>query len=230
MYAENKRAVVLWTGGKDCNLALHEARKIGYEIVCLVTFAMGDARFRAHPLHFIKQQAQALSIPHAVIPVNESYKKSYENAISEIKKKYNIETIITGDIAEIHGNTNWITDRSKPSGVNVFLPLWHIERGQLLHKILALNFKVIFSCVKAPWFTSDWLGKKLNSGVLDELNSIHKLKGLDICGEQGEYHTLVLDSPEYHSELSIDSFTEKKDAEIMYMEIGNISVREKQTA
>jgi uncharacterized protein (TIGR00290 family) len=227
---KNKRAVVLWTGGKDCNLALHEARKAGYEIICLITFAMGDANFRAHPLHFMKQQAHALNIPHVVISVNEPYKESYENAIAEIKKKYAIETIVTGDIAEIHGNTNWITDRSKPSGINVFLPLWHLEREQILNKLFDLNFKILFSCVKEPWFTTSWLSRELNAESLKELNSIHKLKGLDICGEQGEYHTLVLDSPEYHSELFIDSYTEQRAKEIMYMDIGNVSMIAKQTA
>ena len=224
---KNKRAVVLWTGGKDCNLALHEARKSGYKIIALVTFAMGDARFRAHPIHVMKQQARAIGIEHILMPVKEPYEESYERAIAEIKEKYNIQTIITGDIAEVHGNTNWITERSKPSGINVFLPLWHLGREKILQNIFTLNFKVIFSCVKEPWFTSGWLGRGLNSEVLTELHSIHRQKGLDICGEQGEYHTLVLDSPEYYAELSLDSFIEKKEEDIMYLEIENTSLRKK---
>jgi len=223
-----KKAVVLWTGGKDCNLALYEARKAGYEIVSLITFAAGHARFRAHPLHFIKQQARALGIPHVVVPVNEPYREGYEAAISGIKQEYKIQTIVTGDISEIHGNTNWITDRSKPSGVNVFLPLWHLEREQLLQQIIALNFKVIFSCVKEPWFTLDWLGRELNTAILEELKLMHTRQGLDICGEQGEYHTLVLDGPEYHSEIFIDSFSGQKEEGLMYMQIENISLKIKQ--
>jgi len=230
MLAVNKRAVVLWTGGKDCNLALYEAQLMGYEIVCLVTFAMGNARFRAHPIAVMEKQAEALGIPHAVISVNEPYKESYEEAILKVKNHYQIDTIFTGDIAEIHGNSNWITERSKPAGINVLLPLWHLDRQQLLNKIIALNFKVIFSCVKEPWFTSHWLGKELTQKTVPELNLIHELKGLDICGEQGEYHTLVLDNALYKNEIVIDSFSEQKDGEIMYMEINKISMKEKQLA
>jgi diphthine-ammonia ligase len=224
---KGNRAVVLWTGGKDCNLALHEARKSGYEILSLVTFAMGTARFLAHPLHFMKKQAQAMDLTHTVIPVQEPYKESYENAIAGIKRKYKIETIITGDIAEVHGNTNWISERSEPCGVKVFLPLWHSDRETVLEKIIALNFKVIFSCVKEPWFTGDWLGKELTRSTLQELNELHISRQLDICGEQGEYHTMVLNSPEYHWELFIDSYTARKKEAIRYMEIGSISMKEK---
>lgn len=229
MPANNSRAVVLWTGGKDCNLALHEAKKDGYEIIALVTFGWGDAKFLAHPIHVMKQQAKALNIPHVIIPLSEPYKESYEDAIAGIKTTYGIETIVTGDIAEIHGNTNWITDRSKPAGVKVYLPLWCHDRELLLQKLISLNFKTIFSCVKEPWFTSEWLGRSLTTKTLEELKSLHQLNGVDVCGEQGEYHTLVLDSPDYLYELCIDSFTMQQDKEIMYLEIENISLHKKQS-
>lgn len=230
MNVENKRAVVSWTGGKDCNLALLEAKKMGYEIVSLITFAMGNARFRAHPISVMEMQSKALGISHAIVAVNEPYKESYEEAIMQIKNQYQVDTIVTGDIAEIHGNTNWMTERSKPAGVNVLLPLWHLDRQQILNKLFASGFKIIFSCVKEPWFTSDWLGKELTQEVVTELTKIHELKGLDICGEQGEYHTLVLDGPLYKKEIVIDSFSEQKNDAIMHMEINKILMREKQIA
>jgi diphthine-ammonia ligase len=228
MPINNKRAVVLWTGGKDCNLALHEAKKGGYEIIALITFAMGNARFLAHPIYVMEQQAKALNLTHVIIPVHEPFKESYEQAIAGIKATYEIETIVTGDIAEIHGNTNWITDRSEPAGVEVYLPLWHLERTEILQKLLDLNFKTIFSCVKAPWFTDEWTGRSLTAETFAQLKILHQLNGVDMCGEQGEYHTLVLDGPEYICELNIDSFTAKKDNDMMYMEIERISLHKKQ--
>jgi diphthine-ammonia ligase len=230
MRTDNKKAVVLWTGGKDCNLALHEAKKSGYEIIALITFAMGDARFLAHPISVMKLQAKALDLPHIIIPVHEPYKEGYEDAIAELKRTYGIETIVTGDIAEIHGNSNWIRDRSEPAGVQVYLPLWHLERMQILRTLIDLNFKTIFSCVKEPWFTQEWLGKLLTAETLDQLKILHQLNGVDMCGEQGEYHTLVLDGPEYTSELIIDSFTAQKENAIMYMEIEKVTLHKKQFA
>ena len=57
-------AAVLWTGGKDSALALHEARLNGCRVRCLVTFASPEPNFLAHPLAFMKLQATALALPH----------------------------------------------------------------------------------------------------------------------------------------------------------------------
>src|SRR5665213_2132012 len=166
MSVSSKRAAVLWTGGKDCNLALYEAQQAGYEIVALITFMMGNGKFKAHPIDVMKLQAEALGIPYVTLPVAEPYKESYEDAIKKLKEEYDISTLVTGDIAEVHGNSNWITDRSKPAGAQVLLPLWHLDREQLLHRLFSLNFNVIFSCVKEPWFNSDWLGKEVNASTI----------------------------------------------------------------
>jgi len=210
------KAAVLWTGGKDCNLALYEARLAGYNVVSLVTFMMGNGNFKAHSLDIMKLKEESLDIPHYKIPVAEPYKESYEVAIQKLKEEQGIDTLITGDIAEIHGNTNWITERSKPAGVKVLLPLWHLDREQLLKRIFSLKFKVILSCVKEPWFSIDWLGRELNEKTLE---AFHSINNLDLCGEQGEYHTIVLDGPGYASEIKIDSYIPRKENEIMYMEI-----------
>ncbi|MBD0289498.1 MAG: hypothetical protein ICV79_29375, partial [Flavisolibacter sp.] len=183
------KAVVLWTGGKDCNLALYEAKTMGFEIAALISFSGKDVQFKAHPIEIMKAQSEALDIPHAVFEIKEPYKEGYEQAIQQVKDTYRIDTIVTGDIAEIHGSTNWITDRCRPSGINVFLPLWHIDREQILLRLFSLGFKIIFSCVKPPWFRSEWLGKALDESVIVELMELNVEKGLDICGEQGEYHT-----------------------------------------
>ena len=47
------------------------------------------------------------------------------------------------------------------------------------------------------------------------------IDNLDLCGEQGEYHTLVLNGPGYNSEISIGSFTPRKENEIFYMQMEN---------
>ncbi len=224
---QNNRAVVLWTGGKDCNLALHETKRRGYEVVRLITFAMQDAQFRAHPVIAMQKQAQALNIPYEVIPVGEPYKRSYEEALRKIKNRCQVETVVTGDIAEINGQPNWITQRSKPAGVSVFLPLWHMKREKILTKLCALGYTIIFSCVKEPWFTDEWLGRKINKETQKELAVLHKEKGVDMCGENGEYHTLVLNGPDYNKRLVIDSFIKEKDNVIMYLKIKNVTLQDK---
>jgi hypothetical protein len=62
------------------------------------------------------------------------------------------------------------------------------------------------SCVKAPWLTAAWAGRLLNQQAIAELQAIRQQTGLDLCGEEGEYHTLVTDAPDFRSRIQLGDF------------------------
>lgn len=39
-----------------------------------------------------------------------------------------------------------------------------------------------------------FLGRVLDAGLVEEMQR----RGIDVCGENGEYHTIVLDGPLFH--------------------------------
>lgn len=197
-----KNAAVLWTGGKDCALALYKAQQAGYKIQYLVTFVPENSNFKAHNLGLIQNQVQAMGVPYLKLTVKPPMKESYENAISTLKSEYNITTLITGDIDEIDGHpTNWIEERAKGTGVSVFNPLWKKDRKDLIHELINNQFEVIFSLVKKPFFTKDWVGRHIDLGTLEELQKLN----IDICGENGEYHSMVLNAPFFKEALQLSS-------------------------
>ena len=219
---------VSWTGGKDSSLALYEAEKLGCEICCLVTFAPGQGSLIAHPLDFIRLQAKALGLPHCLLKVDDPFDQSYEDAIALLKEQQGIDTLVTGDIGEVAGHDpNWIVERSVHCGVDVIRPLWHRERLELLEKLLTLRFKVVFSCVKSPWFTDEWLGLELSPDLVQRLSGMSERTGLDICGEQGEYHTLVVDGPQFRERIQIESYSKRVEGSVMYIELENLKLCEK---
>lgn len=212
----NQKAAVLWTGGKDCAFAFLKAQEAGYQLTHLVTFAPKNPNFKAHNLSFIKQQIDAIGLPHLLLTVIPPLQESYENAIAQLKQKYNIHTLVTGDIDEIEGHSNWIATCSQKSGMNVFTPLWKKDRETILQELLHYNFKIIFSLVKKPFFTSDWAGKSLDQYTITRLKQ--KLN-IDICGENGEYHTMVLHAPFYTKEIQLDLFQIETHEEYAYINI-----------
>lgn len=222
-----KTAAVLWTGGKDSSLAFSKAESSGYRIECLVTFVPQGARFRAHPLSFMKYQEDALGVSHYVIDVKEPFKQSYESAILSLKERHGIHTLITGDIAEVDGYPNWIVECSRKPGVNVLTPLWGRDRLGILKELLTLKFRVVFSCVKKPWFTEKWLGMALNEDSVKQLCEINSTSQLDICGEQGEYHTLVLDGPQFKKSIHINAYSKHEEDSLMYIRIQSAVLRNK---
>ena len=212
-------AAVLWTGGKDSALALHEARRAGWRVRCLVTFAPPEPEFLAHPIAVMKLQAEALGLPHVLWPVQAPFAQSYEAGLRWLKETLHVDTAITGDIAEVGGRPNWIRERSRPAGMNVLTPLWGRDRLTLLRQLLAARFNVVFSCVKTRWLTPDWVGRPLDENAIAELRARREHNGLDLCGEEGEYHTLVTDAPDFQRRVRLGATEVRECDALAYMKI-----------
>ena len=214
-----RNAAMLWTGGKDSSMALYEADQNGYGVRCLVTFAPPDSDFLAHPLGFIKMQALALALPHYIFLVSAPFEKSYEICLCRLRDEMGINCVVTGDIAEVNGNPNWVRERSRPVGMHVHTPLWERDRNILLRQLLDRGFKARISCVETRWFDEGWVGRELNDSAIAELRIIREKTGLDLCGEEGEYHTLVTDGPLFKRGIVIRSYSKRVSGSRAYMEI-----------
>lgn len=221
----SKSAAILWTGGKDSALALYEAQLLGYHILSLVTFVPTEARFRAHPLSVLAHQAEALGITLQLVEIGEPYRESYRDAIQKLVQEQGIGTLVTGDIAEVDGYPNWIRECCKGirgttgEEVQVFTPLWHFQREEVLQRLLALGFKVVFSCVKKPWLTWEWAGRELDQHAVNDLLELRSENGMDICGENGEYHTLVLDGPNFLQPIQLNICGRSEDGDLINLVI-----------
>jgi diphthine-ammonia ligase len=212
-----KNAAMLWTGGKDSSMALYEAGRNGYRVRCLVTFAPPEPEFLAHPLDFVKMQAQALALPHHVFVISAPFEKSYENSLFRLRDEMDIGCVVTGDIVQVDGKPNWIRERSRPVGIDVHTPLWGRNRNALLGQMIDRGFKACFSCVDTRWLDENWVGRELDQQAIAELRIIRKRSGLDLCGERGEYHTLVTDGPQFVRRINIRSHSRRAADSLVYM-------------
>jgi len=211
-------------------MALYEAGQDGYCVRCLVTFAPPDPAFLAHPLDFMKMQARSLALPHHVLPVSAPFERSYEAGLRRLRDDMGIDGVVTGDIAEVDGQPNWIRERSRPVGISVHTPLWGRDRNTLLRQLLDRGFKARFSCVKKRWLDEGWVGRELNDPAVAELRVIRDQTGLDLCGEEGEYHTLVVDGPRFTRGIDILSFSRRVTDAMAYMEIHELALADPATS
>lgn len=197
------KVAVSWSGGKDSALAYHKAIAQGHKVCCIVAFLWENPSL-AHPIEIIELQAEALRTKLIKAYVREPYFEHYRQAVNQLAKEEGIEAIITGDIAPLdafHGN--WMENVCMGSGLKVAKPLWGMDRQRIMEELMRKGFKVIFSCVKKPWFNEEWLGCELNLETLERLKDLSAKQGIDLCGENGEYHTLVLDSPDFNKYIEI---------------------------
>lgn len=212
-------AAMLWTGGKDSAMALYEAGQNGYRVRCLVTFAPPEPHFLAHPLAIMRMQAHALALPHYVLPISVPFEGSYETSLRRLQDDWGIGCVVTGDIAEVDGHPNWIRERSRPVGMSVHTPLWGRERNVLLRQLLERGFKARFSCVDTRWLDENWIGRELDDAAVAELCSIRESTGLDVCGEGGEYHTVVIDGPRFTRAIDVCAYSKRAAGSLVYMDI-----------
>ncbi|HET7545489.1 MAG TPA: hypothetical protein VFK05_36730 [Polyangiaceae bacterium] len=192
---------VLWTGGKDSALALH--RTVRSEVRELVTFVPPDAHFQAHDLELMAWQARALGLPHRRMVVDSPYQQGYERALAELLAS-GIECVVTGDIAPVDGQPNFIEGCAERVGMRVSLPLWGVDRALHLREIVALGFDVLLTFVNEPWLDASWVGRHLDARALAELADLGRTNGLDAAGENGEYHSMVLTGPGWNAALDVE--------------------------
>lgn len=103
-------------------------------------------------------------------------------------------------------------------------PLWGRDRLVLLQQQLANGFKAIYSCVNTRWLTVAWLGRELDDAAIADLRSVRDRTGLDLCGEEGEYHTLVTGGPSYTRPIRILSHSKRTRDWLACMEIHELEL------
>ncbi|HWR40951.1 MAG TPA: adenosine nucleotide hydrolase, partial [Patescibacteria group bacterium] len=98
--------------------------------------------------------------------------------------------VVFGDIdLEEHGL--WEEKVCNNAGLKLSLPLWKNERRELVTEFISLGFKAIIVTINEKMLNPKFLGRVLSMSLLEELEQ----QGVDLCGENGEFHTAVLDGP-----------------------------------
>jgi uncharacterized protein (TIGR00290 family) len=171
----------------------------------------GTHNMEAHRMEWQRLQGQAMGIPivDGILELNErkdNYKEAYAAAIRKVQQEYDIQYIITGDIDFVFTSTDnfmqQVCTHFDTGGVQVLLPLWQQDRKELLMEMLSRNFDICFCCVKTPHFDESWIGRRLDAAAIQEMET---KDGLDLTGENGEYHTMVVNGPMYHMTLEFVS-------------------------
>jgi diphthine-ammonia ligase len=195
----NKKVVVSWTGGKDGCFACYKAISGGFDVSYLLSFR-DKKRSGSHEINreLLSAQSQAIGIPVLQIDFI-SYEQEFLKAVRNLKESgAGIEGAVFGHI-ETHKN---LVDRiCSDLDIKLILPLWNSDSGQIIIDFIDAGFEAIVVSAKADLFGKEWLGRKIDKEFVSDLRSFHK--GLDLCGEFGEYHTFVIDGPVFKNRIRV---------------------------
>ena len=199
------KTVSSWSGGKDSCYAFMKAIDEGYKPTALLNIMNENGKVsRSHGLSLVilKQQAEAIGVPlHATPATWKEYEKKYIKTLKIVKEKYGIEAAVFGDI-DLQAHRDWEEKVCEIADLVALLPLWQGERRQLVINMINSGIKaVIVSCNTE--MGEKYLGREITIALIDELES----QGIDVCGENGEYHTVVIDCPIFSKPIILPEYS-----------------------
>jgi uncharacterized protein (TIGR00290 family) len=191
-----------WSGGKDSCLSLYKSLGRSGRLACLVTmFTEDNQRSRSHGLHreVLEAQAKALGVPLLTAAASWDH---YEAAFMELlgqAKALGAESAIFGDI-DIPRHREWEENVCRAASLNAELPIWQCDRMTLLEEFWTAGFEARIVVAREGVVDRRFLGRILDSQTAEELAAC----GVDACGENGEFHTVVTAGPLFREPIELE--------------------------
>ena len=196
-----KKFVTSWSGGKDSCFAMMKAMGNGFTPMVLLNMMNENGKVsRSHsiPKEILERQADMLELPIFTKPASwDVYEQIFIATLRELKELYQLDTAIFGDI-DLQEHRDWEEKVCDATGLMAILPLWKQNRKELVLSMIESGIETyIVSCNdKMGEF---FLGKKITTPLIEQLEKI----GIDACGENGEYHTLVVNAPIFKNRVDV---------------------------
>ncbi len=200
---DNLAVISSWSGGKDSCLACYKVIQQGYQVRYLLNFISREYKrccFHGIEAKLLQLQAELIGTPLVQKEVSadmQKYEQEFKEAVTELKIQ-GVKKIVFGDIYLLD-HMNWVERVCKDLDIEPIEPLWNVSTSVILEEFIDLGFKAVVVSCQADKFGRDFVGRQVNKELLAELKS----KDICPCGENGEFHTLVLDGPLFKRRIEI---------------------------
>ena len=193
---------VSWSGGKESSLACYKAKANGLTPSYLLNMTVEDgSRSRTHGLgrQVLSLQAEAIGIPLIQRKTSwKEYEDNFKKVVLELKER-GIKGGVFGDI-DLEEHRGWVKRVCQEINIRPYLPLWGKPQRQILEDFINLGFQAIVVAINSEILDERWVGRKIDGEFLKDITGI---ESITLCGEAGEYHTLVIDGPIFKKSMRI---------------------------
>jgi len=206
------KAVGLFSGGKDSLYAVHLVEKQGVTVDHLLTLipSLPWPSPHAENIEALKILAGFMGRRLTIV----DFKR--EGAFVEALKSLEVDALVAGDIL-VEAHVLGLQDVCSKVGLELLEPLYRRDTSELFHEIFGLGFKALITGVKLKDLGEEWLGftisKETSAAFLSKIGSV------DPLGENGEFHTLVLECPLYAKSFKVKSVKRKAAKGMAYLNV-----------
>jgi len=138
----------------------------------------------------IQLQRQAIGIPLLQKETTwDGYEQEFKGAVRSLIPG-GVKGMVFGDIC-LEEHKDWAERVCRDLGIEAIEPLWGKSTKQILSSFIDKGFEAVIVSAKCELINEDWIGRRVDKAFVKYL----KRKNIEICGENGEYHTLVTNGP-----------------------------------
>ncbi len=215
-----KRALVSWSGGKDCAWALTRLHTPDIEIAALLTTI--NEHFDRVAMHgvrreLVEQQARSIGIPLWAAPLPwPCTNQRYEEIMAEMCRRAvaeGIEVVVFGDLF-LEDVRSYRERMLAGTGLTPLFPLWRIPTAELAHEMLAGGLRTRIACIDRRKLDRTFAGREYDEQFLADLPP-----GVDCCGENGEFHSFVYDGPMFRHPIAIEKGELHEDGDFTFADL-----------
>ena len=201
-----EKVIFNWSGGKDSAFCLYKIlQEQRYEIICLLTtISQPFQRISMHGVRveLLDIQAERIGLPLLKIqipemPTMEVYDNTMAEALMDLKNQ-GVTTSVFGDIF-LEDLRKYREDKLAELNLKGVFPLWKIPTTKLIREFIDSGFKAITTCVNDKYLDKSFVGRIIDNDFLNDLPD-----GVDLCGENGEYHSFVFDAPFFSKPIQFE--------------------------
>lgn len=194
--------VVSWSGGKDSALSLWRLwQRLGPPQALLTTLDEAGVHTLSHRLRpaVLHAQAAAIGVPLVQVATSRAdYRRKFSAALARLRDEQGVSAVVFGDI-DLEAHRVWCRSVCDELGLECLHPLWDESRESLLGEFLAAGFATRLVAVQPDKLDPALLGQVLDIVMIDQF----RRAGIDLCGEAGEYHSVVVDGPCFRQPLRL---------------------------
>lgn len=201
-----KKALFNWSSGKDSALALYKIlQNPEFKIEYLLTSV--NQQFQRISMHgvrveLLEKQAESIGIPLEIMqipemPTMEVYESVMQQTLEKLKKQ-DITHSVFGDIF-LEDLRQYREDKLATLGFEGVFPIWKTPTKDLIQEFIDLGFKTIIVCVNERYLDKSFVGRIIDQQFIDDLPD-----NVDVCGENGEFHTFCYDGPIFQQPINFE--------------------------
>ena len=200
--------LVSWSSGKDSAWTFYTLRKRP-ELYTLrgvfttVTKTFDRVSIHSTPTWVLKQQAEKLGVPLYEIPIpypcsNEQYEAAMGAFLDQVKvlpEDLGATHLAFGDLF-LEDIRQYREGRLRDTGFTPIFPVWGRDTTALAQEMIDCGVRAIVTALNPTKLPEEFAGRWFDSNFLADLP-----EGIAALGENGEFHTCVVDGPMFSTPI-----------------------------